>query len=72
MCIRDRYLPWIKDAVIRDDVINDDNMTYWSVTGNTKGDRTIPDPVSYTHLDVYKRQTHARSDGQVSHAIGTY
>ena len=31
---------------------------------------SVPAPVSYTHLDVYKRQTHAGAGGNLS--LGTY
>ena len=39
-----------------DDVIKDDNMTYRSVTDNTKGDRTIPDHDElYEIVENYKK-----------------
>ena len=49
------YLPWIKDAVIRDDVTKDDNMNYRSVADNTEGDRTVPDHDElYENVENYK------------------
>ena len=46
------YLPWVVMDVVVDNY--NDYMTNMIMTYNTEVDRTIP--VSYTHLDVYKRQ----------------
>ena len=48
------HLPYSETEIAVEDV-KDDNITYLILTEYTKGDKTIP--VSYTHLDVYKRQT---------------
>ena len=61
MCIRDRFLQNTKeiefDAVAQNgEVVEYAISEHVEFAGVHSGDATLVFPVSYTHLDVYKRQ----------------
>ena len=70
MCIRDReYIPegdqvahWSTEdfnnicGELKDSITDENTFAFMMYAANNQGDSHIMTPVSYTHLDVYKRQ----------------
>ena len=80
MCIRDRYIigftPKTKDITIFNvwgEALNETEFvvklvyqSFWQMITGKVG----VDPVSYTHLDVYKRQRHINTVGNIHRKNG--
>ena len=65
MCIRDRYIPTQWYDIILNARVKKNKFEVVHMKREDFKSMDMLKPVSYTHLDVYKRQTHRRSGHNV-------